>query len=126
MLKNLTYQCLPLQQRCFSIKHKHRLDAKEEKLTYAVEESEEVSILDTVAAPVPHSLHGLVQPYANVWGVPVKVKATTKHSGLFSHSKAKRIAHSVKGKNLELVNYIFLLAEKNMEKACRANNTVVH
>lgn len=118
MLKNLTYQSLPLQQRGFSIKHKHRLDAKEEKLTYAVEESEEVSILDTVAAPVPHSLHGLVQPYANVWGVPVKVKATTKHSGLFSHSKVKRISHSVKEKKHRTGGLHFSPGWKIMEQAC--------
>lgn len=82
---------MPLQQRRFSIKHKHRLDAEEEKLTNAVKESEEVGILDTVATPVPHSLHGLIQPYADVWDVLVKVNATTKHSGSYGHPKAKKV-----------------------------------
>lgn len=72
-----TYQSLFLQQRCVSIKHEDRPDAEEEQLTEAVEEGEEVGVLDTVAVAVPHTLHCLVQPYADVWGCPVKVNAIT-------------------------------------------------
>lgn len=54
------YQSLFLQQRCFPVKHKYWLDAEEEELTDTVEESEKVSILNTVAFTVPHSLHRLV------------------------------------------------------------------
>lgn len=68
-----TYQSLLLQQRCVSIKHKHRSDAEEEQLTNAVKESEEVGILHTVAFAVPHSLHSLVQPYTDVWKCLVTV-----------------------------------------------------
>lgn len=56
-----------------------------------MEECEEVGILDAVATPVPHSLHGLIQPYADVWDVLVKVIAKTKHSGSFRHAKARRV-----------------------------------
>lgn len=61
-----TYQSLSLQQWRLPIKHKHRPDAEEEQLTDAVEESEEVGVLDTVTFTVPHPLHCLVQPYADV------------------------------------------------------------
>lgn len=73
--KHRTYQSLFLQQRCFPVEHKHWPDAEEEKLTDAVEESEEVGVLDTVAFTVPHPLYCLVQPYADVWMRVVKVNA---------------------------------------------------
>lgn len=70
-----TYQSLFLQQWGVSIKHKDRLDAEEEQLTDAVEESEEMSVLDTVAFTVPHPLHCLVQPYTDIWRCLVKANA---------------------------------------------------
>lgn len=73
--KHRMYQSLFLQQRCVPIKHKDRLDAEEEQLTDAVEESEQVCVLDTVAITVPHPLHCLVQPYTDVWRCVVKVNA---------------------------------------------------
>lgn len=73
--KHGTYQSLLLQQRCVPIKHKDRPDAEEEQLTDAVEECEEVGVLDTVAFTVPYPLHCLVQPYTDVWGCLVKVNA---------------------------------------------------
>lgn len=61
-----TYQSLFLQQRRVPVKHKDRPDAEEEQLADAVEESEEVGVLDTVTFTVPHPLHCLVQPYTDV------------------------------------------------------------
>lgn len=62
----VTYKGLLLQQRCVPIKHKDRPDAEEKQLADAVEESEQVGVLDAVAVPVPHSFHRLVQPYTDV------------------------------------------------------------
>ncbi len=73
--KHVTYQSLFLQQWGVPIKHKDWPDAEEEQLTDAVEQSEKVSVLDTVAVTVPHPLHCLVQPYADVWRCVVKVNA---------------------------------------------------
>lgn len=69
------YQSLFLQQWRFPVKHKYWLDAEEEELTDTVKESEQVSILNTVAFTVPHSFHSLVEPYANIWEYMVKVDA---------------------------------------------------
>lgn len=65
---NLTYQTLLLQQWSVPIKHKDWPDAEEEQLTDAVEECEEVGVLDTVTITVPYPLYCLVQPYTDVWG----------------------------------------------------------
>lgn len=73
--KHWTYQGLFLQQWSVPIKHKDWPDAEEEQLADAVEESEEVGVLDTVAFTVPHPLHCLVQPYTDVWRCLVKVNA---------------------------------------------------
>lgn len=73
--KHWPYQSLFLQQWCFPIKNKHWPDAEEEKLTDAVEKSEEVGVLDTVPFTVPNPLHCLVQPYTDVWMCLVKVNA---------------------------------------------------
>lgn len=73
--KHWTYQGLFLQQWSVPIKHKDWPDAEEEQLADAVEESEEVGVLDTVAFTVPHPLHCLVQPYTDVWRSLVKVNA---------------------------------------------------
>lgn len=63
---NEAYQGLLLQKRRVSIKHKNGSDAEEQQLTDAVEQGEEVGVLDAVAFTVPHPLHCLVQPYADV------------------------------------------------------------
>lgn len=58
-----------------------------------------MGILHAVATSIPHSLHSLVQPYADVWGVPVKVdNSTTEHCGSYGHLGAEGVLHGVKEK----------------------------
>lgn len=83
--RHRTHQSLPLQQRSVAIKHKHWSDAEEEQLTDAVEEGEEVGVVDAVAFAVPHPFHSLVQPYTDVWRRLVEV-TTLMHLSLDIHS----------------------------------------
>ena len=55
-----TYQSLPLEQRCLSIKHKYGSDAEEEKFAKAVKQSEKMCILYCVAITISYTLQCLV------------------------------------------------------------------
>ena len=62
-----TYQSLPLEQGSVPVEHKHGPDAEVEQLADPVEQSEEVSVLNTAPISSSHALHSLVQPDTDVW-----------------------------------------------------------
>lgn len=60
------HQRLFLEQRRVSIVHEHGSDAEEQQLTEAMEEREEMSVLNRVPIAIPHAFHRLIQPDTDV------------------------------------------------------------
>jgi hypothetical protein len=86
-----SYNSAPLQSRCASVKHKHRLYTQKQKLANSTEESQQVRIVDHVSTIITHCFHKLDDPYT---GICSHIHQLNHISNIVSPEKEGKQQHS--------------------------------